>query len=227
MNPFPSCRTAAVVAPHHDDEVLGCGGTIARLAKAGVAVDVVTVTRGREPRFDRAHTDRIRDEALAAHASLGVRTSHFLDLPAAELDTLPHSEINQAVGDCLSQIAPDLLFVPFAGDVHIDHQIVFTSAMVWARPRDADAPGMVLAYETLSETNWYAPGITPAFTPRTYVDIGDFLEAKIAAFACFETQVKAFPDERSFDAIRALAVTRGATVYRPAAEAFEPVRMIL
>lgn len=226
MSDLSPAKRVAVVAPHPDDEVLGCGGTMARLAEQGAEVHVVIVTRGQEPAFSKAYMDQVMAEADRAHALLGVKQTHRLDLPAAALDTLPTSRVNARIGECLSEIAPDTLFVPFIGDIHLDHQIVFTSSMVWARPRSASAPARVLAYETLSETNWYAAGTTPAFMPDYFVDIGDHLETKLAAFAKFESQMKDSPDERSLETIRALAVMRGSTVYCPAAEAFMAIRQI-
>lgn len=226
MTPFAPGQRVAVIAPHPDDEVLGCGGTMARAASAGALVDVVVMTRGQPPQFDGAFVEQIRAETLASHASIGVHETHFLDFPAAALDQVPRAQINQALDTVLSAIAPAILFVPFVGDIHLDHQIVFTAAMVYARPRSRACPTHVLAYETLSETNWLAPGITPGFLPNCYIDITETLDAKIAAFQAFTTQVKPAPDERSIEAIRALATLRGATVYRGAAEAFMAVRQI-
>ncbi|HEU4960652.1 MAG TPA: PIG-L deacetylase family protein [Sphingomonas sp.] len=222
-----SIRRAAIVAPHPDDEVLGCGGTIARLAAGGTRVEVVIMTRGAPPLFDAEQVERVRTEAHAAHARLGVAATHFLDLPAAALDQFPAIAINRALGERLDALQPEALFVPFVGDIHRDHQIGFGAAMVWARPRSDAVPRAVLAYETLSETNWYAPGLTPGFLPDVYIDIAETIEAKLEAFACFASQTKAFPDERSPEAIRALATMRGATVHRRAAEAFMLVRAIL
>ena len=219
-------RRAAIIAPHPDDEVLGCGGTIARLADAGAEVHVVIVTRGCPPHFSDAYMDRVMAEADAAHAILGVRRTHRLDLPAAALDSLPVAELNARIGDQLARIAPDTLFVPFIGDIHLDHQAAFTAALVWARPRHRDTPARIFAYETLSETNWHAPGITPAFVPNCFVDISRQIDRKLSAFGAFETQLKVFPDERSIEAIRALAVSRGASVFCEAAEAFMAVRQI-
>lgn len=216
----------AVVAPHPDDDVLGCGGTMIRAARAGAEVDVVVVTRGQQPQFDERLVSQIREETLRSHAYMGVRKTHFLDLPAAALDQVPRATLNQAVATALDAIAPDLLFVPFVGDIHVDHQLVFNAAMVFARPRSRRCPAAVLAYETLSETNWLAPGITPGFQPNVFVDIGDVLDAKLEAFSIYASQLKDFPDERSLASIRALAVSRGATVYRDAAEAFMAVRQI-
>ncbi len=80
--------------------------------------------------------------------------------------------------------------------------------------------------ETLSETNWNAPGVTPAFVPSVFVDISDFLAIKLASFACYRSQVRAFPSERSSEALEALARLRGATAHRSAAEAFMLIREV-
>lgn len=216
----------AVVAPHPDDDVLGCGGTMIRAARAGAEVDVVVVTRGRPPLFDERLVAQIRDETLASHAYMGVRQTHFLDFPAAALDQVPRAELNQSLAAILDSIGPELLFVPFVGDIHVDHQIVFSAAMVYARPRSKRCPSAVLAYETLSETNWLAPGITPGFQPNAFIDISDTIDAKIEAFQIYSSQQKPSPDERSLESIRALAIARGATVYRGAAEAFVSIRQV-
>jgi N-acetylglucosamine malate deacetylase 1 len=221
-----SVQRALVIAPHPDDEVLGCGGTIARLAAAGREVHVAIVTTGRPPRVPQALVDRVRDEIAAAHDVLGVRQSHFLGFPAAELDGVPHADLNGAIGDVVSGLKPDLLLLPFFGDVHLDHQLAFISGMVAARPQPRHFPRLVLAYETLSETNWFAPGITPTFSPNVYIDISDHLDSKVAAFSCFASQVREFPNERSFEALRALATLRGATVNRAAAESFMLIRHV-
>ena len=150
--------------------------------------------------------------------------THWLDLPAARLDQVPHSETNAAVGRVVAEVAPELLFVPHPGDMHLDHFYTFVSSLVASRPHQQDYPATLLAYETVSETNWNAAYLTPAFVPNVFVDITDHIEAKLAAFGCFASQVKAAPHERSMETLRALATLRGATVHRGAAEAFVLVR---
>ena len=219
-------KCALVIAPHPDDEVLGCGGTMKRLAMTGAQVHVAIVTKAGEDAFgpDAARTGR--REAARAHAYLGVCDTHYLDFPAAALDTVPHAKMNAALGQIMRALRPDTLFVPFLGDIHLDHQLTFLSAMVAARPRGGQGPSRVYAYETLSETNWYAPGLTPAFVPNVYFDITETIDAKVEAFAMFQSQVRESPDERSIDTIRALALLRGSTVHRQAAEAFMLIREI-
>jgi carbamoyl-phosphate synthase large subunit len=188
-----SIATALVLAPHPDDEILGCGGTMARLVAMGRAVHVGIVTSGQPPRFAAQGVAQVRAEAVAAHAAIGVTATHWLDLPAAALDTLAHAELNAAIGQLVREVAPDTLFVPFVGDIHRDHQLVFEAALVAARPRGPGSPRRVYAYETLSETNWNAPYLTPAFLPNMFVDISATLDVKLAAFGLFASQVQPAP----------------------------------
>lgn len=215
---------AVVVAPHPDDEILGAGGTIARLTDAKREVHVIVVTRGMEPDFPSELTETVRSEAQQAHEHLGVHTTHWLNFPAARLSDLPHKELNSTIGTLFQDIRPSAVFVPHLGDIHLDHQQVFMSSLVASRPHQAQYPATILAYETLSETNWNAPYLSPAFLPNMFVDITDTLERKLDAFALFASQVRQPPHERSVDNIRALASLRGATVHRPAAEAFVLIR---
>jgi len=171
-----------VIAPHPDDEILGVGGTIARLAHEGYEVFVVIVTRGDPTMFDPVFIEKGRQEALEAHQLLGVCDTIFLEgFPAALLDTIPHCRLNDALQEVLHNLTPDILFVPFYGDVHIDHRLIFESVLVATRPNNVHQVKAIYAYETLSETNWNAPPITPGFLPNTYIDISAFLEVKLRA----------------------------------------------
>ena len=216
-----------VVAPHPDDETLGAGGTIARLAKAGHQVTVAVVTTGQPPDYSASDVARVRQEAEQAHAILGVKQTLWLDLPAARLVETPRRALNAALQKAIAQTEPTTMLLPFVGDVHIDHQLTFEAGMVAARPHQAAYPATILAYETLSETNWNAPYLTPGFLPNVFIDITDTLELKLAAMRTYGSQLRASPHERSIEALKALATLRGATVHRPAAEAFVLVRDVI
>lgn len=215
-----------VIAPHPDDEVLGVGGTIARYAAEGCAVYVAIATQGQPPDFDSERVQTVGKEAIAAHQILGVKQTLFLPFPAARVDTVPHKDINQALVELYANIQPHIIFVPFNGDLHLDHQQVFLSALVAARPISAFAPRTIYAYETLSETNWNAPYLTPGFLPNVFVDISDYLELKLQAMQRYASQLQPFPHERSEATLRALATLRGSTVSCVAAEAFVLIRDI-
>ncbi|MGB6301511.1 MAG: PIG-L deacetylase family protein [Rivularia sp. (in: cyanobacteria)] len=216
-----------VIAPHHDDEVLGVGGTIAKYAAEGAEVYVAIITRGYPPEYTEESCEQDVKEAHKAHKHLGVKETIFLSFPAAKLDTIPHRDVNVQLSNLVSKIQPDLLFIPFIGDIHLDHQRIFLSSLVAARPNNPNAPKAIYAYETLSETNWYAPYVTPNFVPNVFIDISEHLETKLQAMQMYASQIKSFPNERSEETLRALATLRGSTVNRFAAEAFYLVRQII
>lgn len=216
-----------VIAPHPDDEVLGAGGTMAKLSESGQEVFVAVVTTGKPPAYSAESVARVRAEAKSAHDLLGVKETFWLDQPAAELPEVKNIVLNGAIGDVVQRIAPQTILVPFPGDIHVDHQLVFQSVLVASRPHQATYPKTIMAYETLSETNWNAPYITPPFVPNVYLDISKYLERKIAAMRKFSSQLRSAPHERSVESLRSLAVMRGATVHREAAESFVLVRHVV
>jgi LmbE family N-acetylglucosaminyl deacetylase len=216
-----------VIAPHPDDEILGAGGTMARLARAGHEVVVAVVTTGQPPIFSRDQVEQVRSEAARAHKLLGVSRTLWLGQPAAGLSDTPHAELNAALRKAVQEVEPTTLIIPFVGDIHADHQLTFLSALVAARPHQAEFPATILAYETLSETNWNAPYVTPGFQPNVFVDVNETLTTKIEAMQLFASQLRPFPHERSVEALTALAVLRGASVHCRAAEAFVLVRHVI
>jgi LmbE family N-acetylglucosaminyl deacetylase len=216
-----------VIAPHPDDEVLGAGGTISRHVDEGREVVVVIVTRGDPSMFDPALVQRTREEAAEAAEVLGVKPPVFLEgFPAALLDTVPAANLNAALAEIMRELRPDTVYLPFAGDMHLDHRLVARAAVVAARPSTGWTPRQLYSYEAVSETHWSDPLDGPSFDPTVYVDIAPHLERKLEAAARYQTQLRPFPHERSLEAIRALATVRGATVGFEAAEAFVLVRAV-
>ncbi|MBL8609695.1 MAG: PIG-L family deacetylase [Myxococcales bacterium] len=214
-----------VIAPHPDDEVLGAGGTIARFAKKGGEVTILTVAAHMPPLYTQAVHEQTVREAKKAHALMGVRESVFLDKPAVLLGQIPVSEFNGMILDVVKRAQPDVLLVPYY-DRHIDHRLIFDACMVAARPVGAGKNiGVVAAYETLSETHWNAPHLEPNFTPSWVVDVTDFIDTKIAAMRCYESQIHPFPEPRSAEALRALALFRGSQAGFGYGEGFHVLRM--
>ena len=212
-------KTALVFSPHNDDETLGAGGTILKLAKSGYNVVVCEVTSGKSFSI-------IQPEAINAHRILGVSKTIFLELPTCQLEGLPKIQLNEEFYKVVSAYQPEIVFIPHYGDMHLDHRWVAEGAMVAVRPLVAPYIKKVLSYETLSETEWNTPSVNNAFIPNVWVDISEELDGKISAMECYQSQLRAFPHPRSLDAIRALARYRGSTVGVQAAEAFMLVRGI-
>ncbi len=212
-----------VVAPHPDDEVLGCGGTIARYVQAGRQVTVAIVTKG-TPLFPATQVRRVRGEARQASRELGCRL-RFLDLPVTTLHLIPEHRLNGVFDRLVRAVRPEVVFLPFRWDRHEDHRQVFDACMVALRP-DGRRPGVtrVCCYETVSETHWSAPGGEPAFDPNWYVDITETLSSKLTALRAYASQLDEGVPARSVQAVEALARFRGSAVGVPAAEAFVIVR---
>lgn len=218
-----------VIAPHPDDEVIGVGGTIARFSNEGSEIFVVIVSKVDEELFKSVSVKISRDEALEAHKILGVKETFFLEgFLAAKIDTIPHYILNKELSRIVKDISPDICFCPFYGDIHKDHQLIFESTMVAVRPiPENHFPKVIYSYETLSETNWNAPYITPFFSPNVFIEISDFINKKIDALKAFKSQLKVFPHERSLESIMTLSKHRGSTVGIMHAEAFLLIREIL
>lgn len=219
-------KSIVVVAAHPDDEVLGCGGVMAKHAGEGDRVHVVVVTRGMPELYSAEGVTRTREELRRANRLLGVDSVRYLDFPAPALDATPGYQIAGALHAALLELRPDVLYLPHHGDIHGDHRATNLATMVAARPNGAIHVPRMLAYETLSESEWGNPNGSDAFQPTVFIDISKYLEDKLRAMACYETQLRASPNARSLEAIRALATYRGHTVNLPAAEAFMLIREI-
>lgn len=214
-----------VISPHPDDEVLGVGGTMHRLAGEGHEVVVAIVTKGWAPLYPDQQVRKVRAEAQAANAALGVRSVRFMDLPVTKLQAIPEHELNAAFDLLLAEEKPDWVFLPFPGDRHEDHRQVFDAGLVALRPVAGRPPvKRILCYETVSETHWSASHLEPAFEPQLWVDVSEDLDAKLDAMRKYASQLRPVPDARSLEAVTALATWRGSIVGMSAAEVFVLVR---
>jgi LmbE family N-acetylglucosaminyl deacetylase len=215
-----------IISTHPDDEVLGCGGTMARHAAVGDEVHVVVVSRGIPEIFPEAEIEATRKELRQAHRLLGVAGVDFLDYPAPRLDTVPAHELADSIRDAIRRISPATVYLPHPGDLHCDHKAVYYASLVAARPIDGCSVRRILCYETLSETEWASPLGGETFVPTLFVDISAHLPTKLKAMTCYKSQLKLAPHPRSLEVLEALARFRGATVSVAAAEAFVLVRGI-
>ena len=222
-------KNILVVAPHCDDEILGCGGIMAKHIANGNHVYVAIVTNGHlgaPELFTKKGTEKVRDEALQAHQYLGVKKTIFLDFPAVNLDAIPAYKLSLALSNVIKEFAIDTMFIPHRGDIHKDHRVTYEAALVAARPINSCTVKRIYAYETLSETEWAAPFGDDVFIPTVFVNIENEIENKLKAFHFFTSQIKQFPHSRSPEIIRVLSNYRGATVGFSNAEAFMLIRSI-
>lgn len=215
------------VTPHADDETLGCGGTLLGHVDRGDRVHwlIVTELDAVAGYSDEAVARREREiESVAA--AYGFAGVHRLRLPDARLDTLPLLEVAAALRGVLAEVRPATVYLPFRGDAHSDHRVVFDAATACLRPHRAPWARRVLAYETPSETDFaLAPG--SGFVPNLFVDVGDRLERKIEILRLYAgSELGDHPFPRSEQGVRALATVRGAAAGVAAAEAFMLLRQV-
>lgn len=219
-------KKALVVAPHPDDETLGVGGTIAKYQERGIDVTVLTVAGHKPPLYTKEAYEQTVTEAKRAYEKLHVKNFIFLNHPATLLGDIPVHQLNKEIYEVVREIQPSIVLCPFP-DRHIDHRIIFDSVMVATRPvKEGKDIDILAAYETLSETHWNAPHIEPNFTPNWVVDISDFIETKLAAMRCYESQISPFPGPRSIEAVKSLAMFRGTQAGFAYGEGFHIIRMV-
>lgn len=214
-----------ILAPHPDDEVLGCGGII-RKYSSSKNVYIVVATKGSEKMYSADKIKNIRMESKKAHNILGVKETVFFDFPAPFLDTISIAEISNSIHKIIIKLEVDTLFLPHMGDIHNDHKVIFEAGLVAARPVNNCPVMNIYAYETISETEWSAPFQCQAFIPTHFEDISNEYDFKIQAISCYKSQIKEFPNSRSKENIEALAIHRGATVGYKYAEAFMTIRTL-
>ncbi|MBL0968877.1 MAG: PIG-L family deacetylase [Brevundimonas sp.] len=218
-------KRMSVIAPHPDDETLGAGATIARFAAEGVEVSVLIVSGHLPPLYPQEAFETTRREADAAMKTLGAARWDFLEIPATKVHEAPVAEVNGRISAFLRETSPEVVLLPFP-DRHIDHRVIFDASVVACRPVHPKAPRLVMAYETLSETHWNAPGIEPAFGPEVFVDTTAYMDRKQAALECYASQIQNAPS-RSIEACMALAKFRGSQNGCGYAEAFKVIRAVI
>ncbi len=221
--------TILVVAAHPDDEVLGCGGTIARHTVQGDEVHVLFLADGESSRLAVA-PDTVAIEARLASARtaadiLGVKAIHAIGLADNRLDSLPLLDIIQPVERLVSELRPEIVYTHHHGDLNIDHRLAHQAVMTACRPVPAQPVQAIYCFEIPSSTEWQTPGAEP-FLPNLFVDIQPVLARKRLAMQAYWQELRAFPHSRSAEAIEALGRWRGASSGLWHAEAFFLVRQI-
>jgi len=215
-----------VIAPHPDDETLGCGGTLLKHIAAGDSVFWVVVTKAYEPRWPAEDIERRERQIEKVSAAYGFAKKFRLSFPAARLDTLPLEDLMHTFNEIVAEAKPDWIYTVHAGDVHSDHRVVFEATMSAVKSFNSANKGVsrLLSYETISSTDATPPRPSTVFLPNVYCDITPFLERKLEIMSLYESEVHPYPLPRALESIRALARFRGATVAAEYAEAFMLLR---
>ncbi|HCC60232.1 MAG: hypothetical protein A2402_03765 [Candidatus Staskawiczbacteria bacterium RIFOXYC1_FULL_37_43] len=219
-----------IIAPHPDDEVLGCGGTIKKHIKFGDEAYLCLVTKPLvgENDWTAEYVENKDKEIKASNDFMGFKQVFFLDLPALRLDTVPKKDLNDKISNVIEKVKPDVLYAPFFGDINHDHRIVFEACLVASRIRPDVMVNKILAYEIspTTEQGGISGQKSDVFLPNYFEDISDYLDDKLKAMECYKSELKEREHPRSLKGIDVLAKKRGSESGVKAAEAFMLIREI-
>jgi len=214
-----------VIGAHPDDEVLGCGGTIAANAAKGGHTTVLIATEGSgaQNNYNQELMKRRHDQLMKCTGTLGAQEVVHWDYPDMELETVPHLQLNAELQRFIQEGEYEYVLVHHPYDLNRDHQVLFRSVSVACRPTPGSPVNGLLAYHVNSSTDWSMASAAERFAPNVYVDISDFLEIKLKALAVYEEEALDYPHPRSIQAVRDRARVFGSEVGLHAAEGFNLV----
>lgn len=221
-----------VIAAHPDDEVLGCGGTIARLAREGKEVYLAILGEGITSRYQQQEQgDRKILEALhvcsrQVATMLGAKDLFMHDLPDNRFDTIPLLDVIKIIEVLVKRLQPQVVYTHHGGDLNIDHSITSRATLTATRPILGCPVRELLMFEVPSSTEWAFQRYEPVFRPSVFTDVYGTIDAKIQAMELYEGEMRAFPHPRSALALRANAQRWGSVAGMTYAEAFELVRSV-
>lgn len=214
-------KVVAVVAPHPDDETLGCGGTLLKHIAQGDEVHWIIFTGIFEDLgFTKERINLRHHEILQVAKAYSLSATHQLGFPATQLDHLPKADMVGALGKLIGQLGVHTMYVPYRNDAHSDHAVVFDACAACAKSFRYPSVRSVRAYETLSETEFGIRTDDPGFRPNLFIDISNFLERKLEIMNIYSSEMAPFPFPRSVVTIQSQAHLRGSQCGVTAAESF-------
>lgn len=217
-----------VIVAHPDDEVLGCGGTIAKLTPNN---DIYILILGEGITSRHIPNEKTKDEMIRlkrdaekANEILGVGNVFLESFPDNMFDTVPLLEIIKVIEKYIQKIKPDVIYTHHYGDLNIDHQITHKAVLTATRPIETNTVKKILTFEVLSSTEWNNQ--YDIFFPNVYIDISEKINQKFEAMNCYKSEIREYPHPRSLEGIKILAQKRGLEVGLKYAEGFCLIREI-
>ncbi|MEU8250468.1 PIG-L family deacetylase [Nonomuraea sp. NPDC048916] len=213
---------------HGDDETLGAGGTIARLADEGVRIRLCVLTHDDGSRSPSGEDVTNRVSAIEKAAEiLGIEQVRIHEYGDNRLDTIGQLELNQVFEREVREFRPDTVFTTSLSDLNMDHQLVSRAVRVAGRPGRSGVRE-IRCFEVRSATDAGEAAGLPVFQPNCWQPLADaHVDRKLEALRAYGSEMEEWPSPRSERGVRALAEYRGSQVATPFAEAFELVRVVL
>jgi N-acetylglucosamine malate deacetylase 1 len=220
-------KTILVVAAHPDDDILGCGGSIASHVENGDKVFILFMSNGVDSRKDIQNHDfeKRKSAAISSSKVLGAQTPIFFDFPDNRMDSVDLLDIVQPLEKLIEKIKPEVVYTHHIGDLNIDHQITHKAVVTACRPQPGFCVKEIFAFEVLSSTEWQTSEYLP-FIPNVYFDISNQIEKKCKALKFYDNEMRQSPHSRSIDNTIRLNALRGNSVGVDYAEAFILIRSL-
>ncbi len=221
-----------VIAAHPDDEVMGCGGTIARRAAEGDVVHIILLGEGITSRYaeaadaDRGEVLALHEEARAVAGMVGAKSIAFGNMPDNRFDEMALLDVVKRVEGWVRDLEPEGIYTHHPGDLNIDHRIAFQAVLTATRPVPGCPVRDLYSFEVASSTEWAFQQLTPPFKPNVFEDVTSTIDLKAQCLERYRGEHRAFPHPRSAEALRVIARRWGSVVGVPYAEVFELVRSV-
>jgi len=216
-----------IISAHPDDETIGAGGTIARHIFHEDDVFWCVVTQGYSPPWSEETLIAAKHQIEAVRKIYGIQKVYRLGFPTVKLNTVPYIDLSSALQKVVDEVRPEIIYTTPRDDVNQDHRIVHDCSLVAARPLPGSSVKRILSYEIGPTSRYGIASGASVFNPNLFVDISEFLDKKIEAMACYETELHELPHPRSLEGLRLLAKERGLSVGLKAAECFNLIREII
>ncbi len=222
-----------IIAAHPDDEVLGCGGSIAKWTANGDKVNILIAAEGITSRDNNRNIGKrknalsdLRSSSQKAAKILGANSVSIFDFPDNRMDSIDLLDVVKKIGHHIEKLRPQIIVTHHAGDLNIDHQIIHKAVITFCRPQPSFYVKKILTFEIPSSTEWQSPQNNTPFIPNWFEDITITLDKKIKALNAYKSEMRNWPHSRSVESIKYLSKWRGASVGLEAAESFMLVRNI-
>jgi len=219
-------KRVLIIAAHPDDEVLGCGATVAKLVKEGYEAYTLILSQGITSRNTQTITKEIKNlnaEIKKANTVMGVKKVFIEDFPDNRFDSVDLLDIINAINIVKEEIQPTTIFTHYEKDLNIDHQITYKAVITATRPMQNESVKEIYSFEILSSTEWNYP---LSFAPDTFFDVKNTLKIKIKAMKKYKSELREFPHPRSIQGIELNAKYQGMRVGKKYVEAFKSIRVI-
>lgn len=223
-------KTVLVVAAHPDDEILGCGGAVARLIQEGAVGYSLILGEGKTSRDEQRNVSKrsvemenLYSEAHKANAVIGVKEIFLYDFPDNRFDTAALLDIVKVVEEVKQKVKPDIIFTHYQSDLNIDHRVTYNAVITATRPMPGETVKEIYSFENSSSTEWNFP---LSFSPNVFFDISKTIELKKKALECYCSELCDFPHPRSIKGVELQAANWGMKMGVSFAEAFRCIRSV-